>query len=158
MSENIYKKARLRAAASNASLRTVEHAHPFVCIGREKMLAIEQSDPSKKMADPEPGEVLMMAKAYNSHELCDYYCTTQCPIGKSNSPLIYDDLGKISARLMSSLHFLEAANDEIHSILADSEINDTETIKFRNIIKTLDDIVYSAESLKLWAKKNGYIK
>lgn len=158
MSENIYKKARLKAAKTNSSLRTVEHAHPFVCLGREKMLAIEQTDPSKKMADPDPAEVIMMAKAYNAPELCDYYCSTQCPIGKDDSPLIYDDLGKISASLMSSLHFLESANDEIHSILADSEVADTEADKFRRIIKTLDDIVYSAESLKLWAKKNGYVK
>ena len=58
---------------------------------------------------------------------------------------------------MSALHFLENANDEIHRILADSKVADNEKNEFINIIRTLRDISYSADSLELWAKKNGII-
>lgn len=157
MSENIYKKARLNAAEKKTSLSSVEHTFRQVNITRERLLAIEQSDPKKKMAIPNPDDVVSMAKVYSAPELCDFYCTTQCPVGqmKGEEPLIYDDLGRISASLMSALHFLDSAKDEIHSILADSEVTPDERGRFSKIMKTLDDIVYSASSLELWAKKNG---
>ncbi len=157
MSENIYKKARLNAAEKNSSLKSVAHAFQYVSITRERLLEIEQSDPKKKMSIPNPDDVVSMAKVYGAPELCNFYCTTQCPVGqmKGEEPLLYDDLGRISASLMSALHFLDSANDEIHSILADSKITPDEREKFKKIMKTLDDIVYSANSLELWAEKNG---
>lgn len=159
MGENVYKRARLRAAETDNSLRSVESTYEQVCITRERLLAIEQTNPKKKMAIPNPDDVVTMSRVYGAPELCNYYCSTQCPIGcsKGEELLIYDDLGKISASLMSALHFLDAANDEIHSILADSKVTDNEKDEFEQIIKTLNDIVYSANSLELWAKKNGLI-
>ena len=159
MGENVYKKARKNAATKDRSLRSVESTYEQVCITRERLLAIEQTDKNKKTAIPHPEDIVTMAKVYNAPELCNYYCSNHCPIGQSKGeePLIYDDLGKISASLMSALHFLDAANDEIHSILADSKVTENEKDEFEQIIKTLNDIVYSANSLELWAKKNGLI-
>ena len=154
MEENVYKKARLNAAAKNPDFSSVEKAYPLVCISREKLLMIEQSDPRKKRATPNPEEVVMLADAYGAPELCDHYCSHDCPLGRNRSPLVYDDLGKISAGLMSSLHFLEAANDDIHAVLADSEISGDELARFKNILKTLKNISYNASSLELWAEKN----
>ncbi|MBQ3055497.1 MAG: hypothetical protein IJC88_05260 [Oscillospiraceae bacterium] len=159
MSENIYKKARLNAAKNDSMLKSVEHAYQSVSIPRARLLAIEQTDPQKNMITPNPDDVVSMAKAYNAPELCNYYCTTQCPVGQmqGDEPLLYDDLGKISASLMSALHFLDAANDEIHRILADSKITQDEKNRFAKIVDVLDNITYSASSLKLWAEKNKLI-
>ncbi len=155
MSENIYKKARLDAASRKPELRTAVQAFQYVGITRERLLEIEQSDPGKKRTVPYPDDVVTMAKVYHAPELCNYFCTTQCPVGqyKGEEPLLYDDLGGISASLMSALHFLDAANDEIHSILADSKVTPDERLRFNRILATLDDIAYSANSLKLWAEK-----
>lgn len=69
---------------------------------------------------------------------------------------MYKNLGEISAKLMSALYFLENISDDVHRILADSEISDIEKDEFRQIIKTLRDLSYSADSLDLWAEKNGF--
>ena len=97
-----------------------------------------------------------MAKVYDAPELYNYYCTNECPIDCNSQPFIYDDLDKISVRLMSALHFLENANDRIYAILEDGVISENEKEEFENILSTLEKISYSADSLELWAKKNGF--
>lgn len=154
MKENIYKSARLEFSKKDPMFKSIEKACQPLYISRERLQKIEQTDPHKKMADPNPDEVLRMAEAYSAPELCDYYCKHQCLIGKGKKPLIYDNLSEISASLMSALHFLDNANDKIHSILSDSKITDNERSEFNQIIKTLKDIAYSANSLELWAQKN----
>ena len=156
MSENIYKQARLKAAEKKPELDTVERTYPHLCISREKLLMIEQSDPNKRRTDPAPQDVKLMAELYGAPELCDYYCTHQCPIKRGEKPLLHDNLSEISASLMSSMHFLDNANDRIHSILGDSIVSDDEKTEFCKIMGTLKDIAYSAESLLLWAERNGF--
>ena len=36
--------------------------------------------------EPHPEEILIMAQKYKSPELCNYYCSNQCPIGKYYVP------------------------------------------------------------------------
>lgn len=158
MVKNIFKTARLKAAEKDERFRTAESAAlELHDMSRERLYMIEQEDPNKRQADPSPFDVVEMSKAYSAPELCDYYCTQICPIGMGRTQLMYGSLGEISAKLMSALHFLENANDEIHRILADSKVTADEKAEFRNIIQTLRDISYSADSLELWAKKNGII-
>lgn len=158
MVENIFKQARLKAAEKDERFRTAESAaFELHDMSRERLYMIEQDDPSKRQADPSVFDVVEMSKAYKAPELCDYYCTQICPIGMGRTQLMYGSLGEISAKLMSALHFLENSNDEIHRILADSKVADNEKAEFINIIRTLRDISYSADSLELWAKKNGII-
>lgn len=159
MKENIFKQARLKAAETDDRFKTAERAaDELPTISRERIYMIEQEDPHKRHIDPTPYDVTEMAKTYNAPELCDYFCTHLCCIGKDRSPLLYGNLGEISAKLMSSLHFLEEANDKIHRILADSKVTENEKAEFQKIIKTLRDISYSADSLELWAKKNGFVE
>lgn len=158
MEEKIYKKARLKAAKTNPELETVEKTYSQLFMSREKLLKIEQNDPKKKMTDPTPQDVVEMAKLYAAPELCDYYCTHQCPIGQGRKPLMHENLSEISTSLMSALHFLNTANDKIHRILSDSKITMDEKEEFKKILTTLNDIAYSAESLKLWATKNKIIE
>ena len=96
-----------------------------------------------------------MAEVYRAPELCDQYCTGQCPIGKDRKPLLYKDLNQISAQLTSSLYFLQSANDLVFSILEDGKIAREEQDAFRKELQLLDKVSYGAQSLKLWAKKNG---
>lgn len=159
MRKNIYKEARLNAAKKDPSFKSVAHAFQQVSIPRGRMLEIEQTDPKKNMVTPNPDDVVSMARAYHAPELCNYYCATECPIGqmKGEEELLYDDLGKISASLMSALHFLDSANDDIHRILADSKVSPEEKLRFAKIMDVLDRIVFGASSLKLWAEKNELI-
>lgn len=149
--ENIYRAARKKAAQENPLLNSLETAQDVLCVDRLRLLKIENGQKC-----PEPADVAAMAKVYDAPELRNYYCTRECPLGCNEQPLIYDDLDKISVRLMSALHFLENANDRIFAILEDGQISEGEREEFANILKTLDKISYSAGSLELWAKKNGF--
>ena len=149
--ENIYRAARKKAAHDNPLLNSLETAQDVLCIDRLRLLKIENGQKT-----PDPEDVAAMAKIYDAPELRNYYCTKECPLGCNEQPFIYDDLDKISVRLMSALHFLENANDRIFSILEDGKISEGEREEFARILKTLDKISYSAGSLELWAKKNGF--
>lgn len=152
MEDNIYRKARKKAAAKNPLLNNCENAQDIVYIERTKLLAIESGDKI-----PSPDDVVSMSKVYEAPELCNYYCTNQCPIGNGKPTLIYEDLNEISVRLMTSLHMLQKANDTIYRILEDGKIDDYEKMDFLNVIETLKKLSYSADSLELWGKKNGLI-
>ena len=111
MEENIYRKARKNAARTQPLLNNCESAQDLVYIERTKLLGIESGD---KM--PSPDDVVSMSKVYNAPELCNYYCTKQCPIGKDKETLIYEDLSEIAVRLMSALHFLNKSNDYLKTV------------------------------------------
>ena len=151
MKENIYRAARKKAAQENPLLNSLETAQDELCIDRLRLLKIENGQKS-----PNPEDIESMAKVYDAPELRNYYCTKECPLGCDEKPFIYDDLDKISVRLMSALHFLENANDRIYAILEDGEISENERAEFGNILETLNKISYSAGSLELWAEKNGF--
>lgn len=150
MADNIYRKARKAAAKKEPLLNNCETAQDIVYIERTKLLAIESNDKI-----PDPDDVVSMAKVYDAPELCNYYCTKQCPIGRGEPTLIYEDLNEISVRLMTALHMLQNANDTIYRILEDGRIDEDEKRDFANVIETLKKLSYSADSLELWAKKNG---
>ena len=152
MEENIYRKARKKAARKKPLLNNCESAQDLVYIERTKLLSIESGDKI-----PSPDDVVSMSKVYDAPELCNYYCTNQCPIGKDKPTLIYDDLNEIAVRLMTALHFLQQSTDTIYRVLEDGKINEHEQKDFMKIIETLKKLSYSADSLELWAKKNGYI-
>lgn len=149
--ENIYRIARKRAAQQNPLLNSLDSAQDVLCIDRLRLLKIENGQKT-----PEPDDIAAMAKAYDAPELRNYYCSKECPLGCDEQPFIYDDLDKISVRLMSALHFLENANDRIYAILEDGTVSESERAEFNNILETLGKISYSAGSLELWAKKNGF--
>lgn len=150
MKENCYRRARKLAAAKNPLLNNCETAQDIVRIERTRLIAIENGQKT-----PYPDEVARMAEVYHAPELCNQYCTGQCSIGCKSETLLYDDLNQISAHLMAALHFLEGANDSIYEVLEDGKITEDEQSEFAHILQTLDKITYGAQSLKLWAQKNG---
>lgn len=148
--ENRYREARKQAAEKNALLNNLETAQDIVHIERTRLIAIE-----KGQKVPYPEEVRDMAQVYGAPELCNQYCTGQCPLGREMKPLLYEDLNQISTQLLSSLYFLQNANDLIFSLLEDGEIAPGEREAFGKVLQLLDKVSYGAQSLKLWAKKNG---
>ena len=150
MAENRYRQARKQAAEKNPLLNNSESAQDIVHIERSRLIAIEKGQKS-----PYPEEIVSMAEVYGAPELCDGYCTSQCPIGRGRRPLLYEDLNQISAQLMSSLYFLQSANDLVFSILEDGHVDQQEREAFRKVLQLLDKVSYGAQSLKLWAQKNG---
>lgn len=104
---------------------------------------------------PHPDEVLLMAKTYNRPELCNYYCTNECEIGKKFVPQVetIHDLPQITLGLLSTLNTLNKERDEIINISADGLISEDEQEEFQIFLSHLSEMSLAIETLKLWAEK-----
>ena len=150
MEENVYRLARKKAAKKNSLLNSCDGAQEIVHIDRTKLLKIEND-----ATVPNPQDVAVMVREYDAPELVNYYCTQQCPLGRGGALLIHHNLDRICVTLLSALHSLEKAEDALYKILEDGEVRMDEQQEFMELLKTLEKIAYSAESLKLWAECNG---
>ncbi len=97
--KNMYQQARdelniSRAAASDATNGLLSESR------------IEKIESETLNAHPE--DVILMAEAYNKPELCNYFCTKECPIGKKYVPAVdtIHDLPQVTMELLSRLNTL----------------------------------------------------
>lgn len=104
--------------------------------------------------DPTPEEVKVMAKAYKMPELCNYYCTHECAIGKDSVPEIkMKDLSQIILGMSASLNSMQRKQERLIEITEDGEISDEELKDFIHIQKELDRISMTVTTLKLWSEQ-----
>ena len=110
---------------------------------------LEKMETGKTMIYPE--DVVEMSKAYKRADLCNYYCTHECRIGKDTVPEVRTStLSEIVLGMLSSLNALERQRDRLIDITADGVISDDELKDFADIQKQLENIDMTVESLKLW--------
>lgn len=111
--------------------------------------------------EPHPEEILIMAQKYKSPELCNYYCSNQCPIGQQYVPEIkIQSLSQIVLKMIDSLNTLQDQQRRLISITVDGVINDTEIDDFVSIQEQLEKISITVEALQLWTEQmvaNGAI-
>ncbi len=102
-----------------------------------------------------PEDILIMADIYDSPELCNYYCTKECPIGMKYVPSVdtVHDLPQITVELLSKLNALNRDKDRIIDIAADGKIAADEMEDFNLFCQHLEDMKLAIETLRLWADK-----
>lgn len=143
--KNIYFTSREEAGFTRAEASELLE---YIPAGR-----IEKIENEKQNA--QPADVLAMARVYQKPELCNYYCTHECPIGKESMQETKDSpLPEIILGMIASLNSLEKQKDRLIEITADGRISDSELPDFVHIQKELDRISGTVDSLKLWVKKN----
>ena len=97
-----------------------------------------------------PKDVVHMAEAYKRPDLCNYYCTHDCDIGKISVPQANNSsLSEIVLVMLSALNSLETQKNRLIEITADGIISDDELQDFVNIRKQLDHIDKTLEELKI---------
>lgn len=142
--KNIYQLTR---EANNLTREKASELLQFISADK-----IEKIENEKSPAHPE--EVLQMAKCYKAPNLCNYYCSNECPIGKLTVPEIQmKELSQITLEILSSLSAAEKAKDRIIEITVDGKITDDEYLDFKDIQKQLKAISESVDSLQLWVDK-----
>ena len=100
-----------------------------------------------------PEDVVLMSKAYKKPELCNYYCTHECAIGRKSVPEVkISSLSEIVLAMLSSLNSLEHQKDRLIEITADGQISDDELEDFASIQNQLEHIDAAVEALKLWVE------
>lgn len=113
---------------------------------------IEKIDSDKVL--PHPEEVLIMADKYKSPELCNYYCSNQCPIGQQYVPEIkMKELPQIILETVASLNKMNKKQERLIEITADGIIDDDELDDFIYIQEELEKISVNVETLQLWSER-----
>jgi transcriptional regulator with XRE-family HTH domain len=148
---NIYCQCRKNAAKYNDSLNSREGASEQLNISVSTLsdyeLGITKSVPVEA--------VVRMADLYNAPELRNYYCTHDCPIGRTDvAPVHLDELDRLVIELQGFLKAAGPDRENLLDIAADGQIDETERPKLEQILIDLDAISKGAKSLKLWVEKN----
>lgn len=139
--KNIYQLFREEAGMTRAQ---ASEALVFMSDSR-----IEKIESEK--CEPHPDEIMAMAKAYKKPNLCNYYCSNECPIGKEYVPEVKTkDLGLIVLEMLSTINTLTKQKERLIEITADGIISDDEVVDFTNIQEELQKMSLSIDSLKLW--------
>lgn len=103
---------------------------------------------------PHPDEILAMASAYKAPELCNYYCTHECPIGQKNMPVLeVKGLSQIVLEMLAGLNSVNKEKERLIEITVDGEISEDEIKDFVAIKEELRKIATSVDGLQLWVDK-----
>ncbi len=139
--KNIFFESREQAGLTRAQASEL--------LGGISDSSLEKMETGKTSIYPE--DVVSMAKAYKKPELCNYYCTHECAIGRNSVPEAkLSSLSEIVLGMLSSLNSLENQKNRLIDITADGIVSDDELSDFADIQKNLDQIDSTVESLKIW--------
>ena len=130
-------------------------------LSREKASELLESIPPERIEKienqkslPHPEEVLVMAEAYKTPNLCNYYCANDCPIGKQYVPEIeMKDLSQIVLEMLASLNAMRSKQERLIEITVDGIIDGEEIKDFVHIQKELEKISITVETLQLWSEQ-----
>ena len=113
---------------------------------------IERLESGKFTAHPD--EIMVMAEKYGSPELCNYFCSNECAIGKQYVPEIkIKDLSQIVLEMLASLNSVQRRQERLIEITADGLIEEDEIEDFLRIQDDLERISITVENLQLWAEQ-----
>ena len=141
--KNIYHLSR-----EEAGLSREKASEAMVFVSPER---IEKIESEKSL--PHPDEVLAMSECYKKVQLCNYYCSHDCPIGIEYVPEIkLKELSQIVLEMLATLNSIDKDKDRLIEMSADSRITEDEFKDFINIQDKLNKISMTADSLKLWVK------
>ena len=151
--ENPCFQCRKEAAKYNDKLNSRE--------GAAEMLGVSVSS----LADYELGitkvipvdKVVLMAELYNAPELKAWYCTTECPIGRS-LPMPSANISTVERTTMRLLKLLrqdevQDIKDSLIEITADGVISEDEKVDLAEILEYLDELIKAAGELRLIGSK-----
>ena len=100
---------------------------------------------------PHPDEVLAMERAYKNPEMCNYFCTHECPIGMKYVPEAkLKDLSQITIEILASLNAMELEKNRLVEISIDGRVNDFERADFDVIRDKLNAIDSAIQNMRIW--------
>jgi len=139
--KNIYQLSR-----EELGLTREKAAEQMAYVSPER---IEKIESEKSL--PHPDEILAMAKCYSKPQLCNYFCSHECPIGQKYVPEVeFKNLSQITLETLASLNALEKAKNRFIEITVDNEVSEDEVEDFLKIQEEMNKIDATVQSLKLW--------
>ena len=142
--KSVYQLAR---EENNLTREAAEDMLEYVSADR-----IEKIESGKVLARPD--EIMRMAECYKKPELCNYYCSHECPIGEKYVPEIESkELSQITLEMLATLNNLDQEKNRLIEITVDGVISEDEQRDFIQIRSQLDDLAKTIDSLTLWVDK-----
>ena len=145
--DSVWYQARMEASAWNDRLKSREGASEVTGIDRTRLAYIELGT-----VIPHPDDALMLSDVYNAPELCNHFCSTQCPLGRGKvEPVRMAELEGTTLQLLQTLNALdlETIKTELVDIAADGKIDTEERPRMECILQTLTDAANKIEAMKL---------
>lgn len=147
--KTIYQIYREKADFTRESAsETMEYKYGLL-VSSDRLYKVE-----KETVAITPSDVMAMAKCYKAPELCNYYCSHECPIGQQYVPEVQvKELSQIVLETINSLNNLEKQKNRLIEISVDGQITKDEYEDFIDIQKNLKHISMAIDSLQLWLEK-----
>lgn len=151
--ENPCFRCRKEAAKYNDKLNSREGAAELLGVSVSSLADYELGNTKVIPVD----KVVLMSDLYNAPELKAWYCTAECPIGRS-FPMPSAELTSVERTTMKLLKQLrqdeiEKVKDKLIDITADGVISDDERVDLAAILSYLDELIKAAGELKLIGSK-----
>ena len=139
--KNIYQLSReAKELSREAASELLEYISP------ERIEKIESGK-----SEPHPDEVMTMEEQYGNPELCNYYCTHECPIGMKYVPKAkLSDFSQVTIDIIAALNAMSDEKDRLIAIARDGRVNDFERRDFDAILEKLNTIDRSIQGMKIW--------
>lgn len=142
--KNMYQICR-----EDAGLTREAAASELVYVNEDRLYRIEHG------ASPAPDEVLLMAEAYHAPMLPNYYCTTECDIGKKCIPVATPKpLPQITLEMLAILNKLSNEKERLIEITYDGKISEDERAEFQALQDKLAAMASVISSLQLWVDEH----
>ena len=142
--QNIYQTSR-----EELGLTRDQASELIGCISADR---IEKIESEKSL--PHPDEILAIAKAYKMPNLCNYFCSHECPIGIKHVPSVeMKALSQITLEVIDGLNKINKEKERLIEITVDGQISEDEFEDFKIIQLQLRDIANNVDALKLWVEK-----
>lgn len=153
-SENMCFKCRKEAAIHNDRLYSREGAAELLGVSVSSLAEYETGATKVIPVD----RIVLMAELYGAPELKVWYCTEECPIGRTCQSIPSPELTTVEQKTLQLLKMLrqsevENVTDQLIEITADGVITDTEQVSLAEIMDYLDCLIKSAGELRLMCGK-----
>lgn len=144
--KNIYQLSR-----EEAGFTREKASEAMGCISDDR---IEKIESEKSL--PHPDEILLMSECYKKPELCNYFCSHECPIGQKYVPEVRSkELSQIVLEILAHLNAMEEERKRLIEISVDGRIAEDEKEDFRKIQEKLEEVSRTVDSLRLWIRRRS---
>ena len=155
------RKSDMAKPVVKASKSLYQSCREGLGLSREKASELLKSIPPERIERIEtgkfaahPDEIILMAEKYKMPQLCNYYCSNECEIGKHYVPEIrIKDLAQIVLGMLSSVNTAKKRQERLIEITADGVISADEIEDFITIQEELEQISLTVEALQLWSEQ-----
>lgn len=152
MSENVSFGEYLKECRQEETDLTREQVAEQTAISYSRLEKIERG-----LLEANAEDVIELADLYKLPDLCSYFCSHECPIGKDPDSIIsrpkQTELSGIALSLLNSIKKLNDQKDRMVEITVDGKIDAEELKDYFKLHDSLREISDIAASLSLWMRK-----